>query len=342
MDDQTKILSYLRITGPVLPAQVAKNIHTNILLASAHLSELSSRGKLKVSNIKIGGSPLYFLPEHNSKLQDFIENLKPQDQRTLKNLKEAQILREKNLDLLTRVSLRNIKDFAIPLNVTLNQQKEIFWKWYLLTDQQATDMIKQQLSPPPPEPVPQPQPVPEPEVIQEQPPPQSSFEPEPIPELVVEEKVLESHSLPEEKQTIPIEDKVSEKLEEENKPKKPLFQKLKEKIKPKRKEIPDHFFNQIEEFFKERNIEIDQRETVRKNSELNFILKVPSTMGKITAFCKAKNKKRCDEKDISTAYMESQTKKLPLFFLYPNEISKKAQELIDSGTFENLLIKKLI
>ena len=62
MLDQDKILNFLKVTGPTLPAKVAKNINTNILLASAHLSDLSSQGKVKISKLKIGGSPLYFLP----------------------------------------------------------------------------------------------------------------------------------------------------------------------------------------------------------------------------------------------------------------------------------------
>ena len=56
---------------------------------------------------------------------------------------------------------------------------------------------------------------------------------------------------------------------------------------------------------------------------------------------KAKKKKRCDEKDISAAYMQAQIKKLPLLFLYTHELSKKAQEMLESDAFKNALIKKI-
>lgn len=307
MDDQERIIYFLKVTGPVLPAQVAKNINTNILLASAHLSELSSQGKVKLSRLKIGGSPLYYLPEQKEKLQNFVHNLDSKDQETFHQLKEKKILREKNLDLLTRVSLRGIKDFAQPLNLNINQNRELFWKWYLLTDEQAISLIKSQLSPPP-----------QPET---KPPSEIKPTPEPIKE--------------------PPETEAKEEPSAEPRPKKPLFQKLKEKFKPQRRELLDQLFPQVESFCQEKNIRIESRETVRKNAEMNFILKVPSVVGKLTYFCKAKNKKRCDEKDLSAAYMEAQAKKLPLLFLYTTEISKKAQAMLDSGAFENAMVKKL-
>ena len=80
---------------------------------------------------------------------------------------------------------------------------------------------------------------------------------------------------------------------------------------------------------------------MRKNAEMNFLVKVPSVVGEIIYFCKAKQKNRCDEKDLSAAYMEAQTKKLPLLFLYTKEMNKKAQEMLESDAFENAIIKKI-
>ncbi len=137
--------------------------------------------------------------------------------------------------------------------------------------------------------------------------------------------------------------------------KKHIFQKLKEKLKPKlpkeglgeskspqrRKTIPDNFSPKIDSFFQKKNINIESKKSLRKNSEMNFIVKVPSVVGRMSYFCKAKSKKRCDEKDLSAAYMEAQSKKLPLLFLYTNDLTKKAQEMMESGIFENSIIKKL-
>jgi len=105
--------------------------------------------------------------------------------------------------------------------------------------------------------------------------------------------------------------------------------------------VDDEFFPQIEHFFNKLEVKIEQKETLRKNAEMNFILRVPSVVGDITYFSKAKSKTRCDEKDLSAAYMEAQAKKLPLLFLYTNELNKKSLEMLDSGVFENVVVKKI-
>ena len=103
----------------------------------------------------------------------------------------------------------------------------------------------------------------------------------------------------------------------------------------------DSFIQGIEHYFHERDITIELKETLRRHAELNFIVKVPSVIGRIMYFCKAKAKQKCDEKDLSTAYLEAKMKKFPLLFLYSGELHKKAQDLIDSGALENTIIKRI-
>ncbi|HLC90905.1 MAG TPA: hypothetical protein VJI15_03990, partial [Candidatus Nanoarchaeia archaeon] len=71
MPDEDRILSFLKMTGPTLPTKVAKHIGTEIIIASAHLSDLASRGKVKISKLKVGGSPLYYLPGQEEQLYPF-------------------------------------------------------------------------------------------------------------------------------------------------------------------------------------------------------------------------------------------------------------------------------
>ena len=108
MDEQDQIISIMKINGPLLPTLVAKQLHSSILIASVHLSTLSDQGRVKISHLKVGGSPLYYLPEHREKLQDYISSFNPQDQQTIKLIKDKQVVRERDLDLLTRISLRNM------------------------------------------------------------------------------------------------------------------------------------------------------------------------------------------------------------------------------------------
>ena len=94
MFDQDKIIQFLRMVGPTLPAKVAKAINQPLLIASAALSDLSSQGKVKISNLKVGGSPLYYLPGQEEELMKFAAgNINPKDLQVLERLKENKVSR---------------------------------------------------------------------------------------------------------------------------------------------------------------------------------------------------------------------------------------------------------
>src|SRR3989344_5119739 len=146
MDVQDKIIFFLKNGGPTIPSKVAKHINTNILFASAHLSDLVSQGKVLVSSLKIGGSPLYYLSGQEDQLYNFaLGNLNSKDMKVLDKLKEKKVLRESNLDLLSKVSLRSLKDFAVPLKVNFYGNVELFWKWHLLPQEETNEAIKDHL-----------------------------------------------------------------------------------------------------------------------------------------------------------------------------------------------------
>ncbi|MBI2655532.1 hypothetical protein HYX06_03865, partial [Candidatus Woesearchaeota archaeon] len=54
MELREKIVDIVKSKGPVLPVQISKEIGTNILMASAHLAELTASKRLKISNVKVG------------------------------------------------------------------------------------------------------------------------------------------------------------------------------------------------------------------------------------------------------------------------------------------------
>ena len=146
MEINERILSLVKEKGPMLPVQIAKEINDNILMASARLSELLSAKQIKISNLKVGGSPLYYFTGQESKLQNFTDNLhgKPKDAYNL--LKQDKILRDSAQEPAIRVALREIKDFAVPLQVNYKNNVEIFWKWYLTDNKEAESLIKNILS----------------------------------------------------------------------------------------------------------------------------------------------------------------------------------------------------
>jgi len=142
--------------------------------------------------------------------------------------------------------------------------------------------------------------------------------------LVLKEKI--------EREAVPA--PAAEILKEEGK-KEPLKRGRKKSLQP------DGLLEQVEDYFRQKEIEIDQKEIIRKNAELNLIAKVPSVFGTVTHFCKIKKKRLCDEKDLSSAYVEAQVKKLPLLFLHTGALHQKAQDILDSKALENILVKKL-
>lgn len=370
MSDHDKILQFLQLSGPTLPGRVAKNIGSNILLASALLSDLVSQGKVKISHLKIGGSPLYYLPAQKEKLYQFAPgNLNPKDLQSLQTLKEKKVLRESEMELLMKVSLRSLKDFAVPLQVTANGAKELFWKWHLLSEEETNNILRQLISPaisPAGEPAKAAFPSSAPVravslpsaalAMVEEPAVKTEMKKEEIikgklmEEELIKEKPAEEELIKEGKwvkgeeggekqeEEEPIgEELIKKELSKEEK--RPFLQKFREKITRKKK--ADEFFPQLEVFFSKLKVGVEQKETIRKNAEMNFLLKVPTAVGKMTYFCKAKQKRRCDEKDMSSAYMEAQMKKLPLLFLYTGELNKKAEEMLESGAFENVIVKKV-
>jgi len=57
-------------------------------------------------------------------------------------------------------------------------------------------------------------------------------------------------------------------------------------------------------------------------------------------YCKARNKKRCNEADLSTAFVQGELRKLPVIFLTTGDLTKKAKELL-SKEFKNIIINKI-
>ncbi len=143
MDPTEKALEFISKKGPCLPVEVSKELSTNILLASVYLSDLISRKKIKSSHLKIGGSPLYYLPSQEEQLQKFSEKLGEKHKEAYRIIKEKKIVEEKEVSPSIRVALSQINDFAKKVEVKIGEEKQSFWKWYLLKDDEVKQIIKE-------------------------------------------------------------------------------------------------------------------------------------------------------------------------------------------------------
>ena len=145
--DKEKIMQVLKIRGPLLPIDIAKALNTNSIMAGALLSELVSNKRVKISHLKVGGSPLYYVEGQEHKLQNYPSSLKGPEKDAFKLLKERKLLKDSELQPAIRVALRNIKDFAKPIEITMNSHKELFWKWYLTKNEDLQALLSPKKEP---------------------------------------------------------------------------------------------------------------------------------------------------------------------------------------------------
>ena len=299
MDKNQTILEIINRKGPVLPIHVSIEINANVLMASARLSELLSYKKVKISSLKIGGSPLYYLPGQEEKLRNFANNLASIERKAYDLLEQGKVLRDAAMEPAVRVALRNIKDFAVPLQVIYQEKTEIFWKWYLAENNEAEIVIKGIIDN-----------ISKSKEMREQQPFQK------VPEQQIQlEKPKEEIG----------------KLDETTK---------KEAPKPRKAAVKTNFLNEINGFFLKSKINIIDTKEIKKNSEFDMLIELNTQLGNVKYFCKAKNKKKISEGDLSSALMNAQSKGLPLLFITNGKTSKKSQEKL-SADFKNIVYREI-
>lgn len=301
------MLELVKERGPVIPSQISKDLNTNILLASAILSDFASRNLVKVSSLKIGGSPLYYLTGQEVKLQDYMARLNPVEKRACELLREKEVLRDSTLDPQTRVALRQAKDFARPLEVTFDKQKEIFWKWYLAPNEKAEASIRRELE-------------------------RQELVKKPAAEVAKAREQMAEVAKPK-----PA--KPAARLEQEISRPRPAVKAEQPEVL-KTKESSDNFQQKVMKFLEGKGISVIEQKDAR-GSELSCTVKVPNPIGAISYFCHAKNKKSCTEADLSYALVQGQVRKMPVLFLTSGEPTKKAQELLQAPEFSSLTFVKL-
>ena len=311
------IIEFLKVNGPSTPAKLAKHLGISLLFASAMLGEVASKGLAKMSNLKIGGgSPLYYLKDQEELLQEFSGNLNVKEREAYELIKSRKILKDNEQAPLMRVTLRSIKDFAVPVYIIIKGNKEMFWKWFMLNDSDVEEEMKKLLG-----------------IKTEDGKEEMKPEVKPVPVKPVEVKSSETVQ-----ETVIVE-------------KKPVVKEKPKEIQAKIIEDVNEggfsgaefdlnadfsvkntraFAKKITKYFEEKEIIILNYEQIKKNKEFNFILKVPSTVGTSKFYCKAVDKKKINEGDLALAMVEAQDKKLPGLFITTGETAKKMEGKMDT------------
>ncbi len=317
--DETKkrIIALLQNKGPSLPVQISREIKMSTLFISAFLSELKDEKKLKMSNLKVGGTPLYLLDGQEAMLENFQQYLHPKEQEALQLLKKNKILKDSAQDPAIRVALRSIKDFSF----SFKNDEELYWRFLTVTEQEVKDIL---------EPI---------KVISK----------EKIAEEVkkiTEEKIIEPTALEktEEKSEPQLSKPQKKKIIKQEQEILPLFENplaLKpkepkpEKIKPK----SDFVMEVIDYLQKNKITLIEEKEYSKK--EYNCISQIKTDLGPIDFLTQAKDKKTISDSDLDLLLRQAQTIPLPALMLYPEALNKKAQEY-EKKYFSILKTKKII
>jgi len=297
METNERILALVKEKGPILPVQVSKEINDTILMTSARLSELLSNKQIKISHVKVGGSPLYYSQGQENKLQEYSDNLVEKEKEAYELLKKNRILKDVTQEPSIRVALRQIRDFAVPLQVNYQNNVEIFWKWYLLDNDESQLLIKNILS-------------------------QKDTD--------IKDKTIEEIT------------KTEPQKELKRETQKELPKEIKRDTikKPKETTTKILFMSIINNFLNKNKLDVLETTEIKKNSEIDLVVELHTSIGSVKYFCKSKNKKKISEGDIGSALVQAQSKNLPLLFLTKGNLTKKANEML-GNEFKNIVFKKI-
>ncbi len=314
-----RIMQFLEIKGPSLPVHIAVHIKLSPLIASAFLADLLSEKQIKMSNLRVGNSPVYFLRGQEFQLDKFANYLSGKEKETFYLLKEYGILQDSKVPPAVRVALRNIKDFAFPFEYNGN----LYWRYIKINEQQAVELIESGKAIAPQI------------VIQE------------VPAIKEETRSLELDKPKIEVKEIEKTKEISEGIKEIE----PIFELKGEKIEEKLEEAEEEPVLEIKEVKKARKITKLRAKKLKEKPE--FILNVLRLMeeNKILVLenekfkkkdysavvsiegrnylCVAKEKKAITDKDLTNAMKLGQKLKLPLVFITAGEPNKKALDLLE-------------
>lgn len=334
---QRKIIETIKKRGPSLPIQIAKDVGISSLFVSAFLSELAGDKQVKISSLKVGGSPLYFISGQEEQLEKFYNYLPSKEAEAFQLLKKEKILKDQDQDPAIRVALRAIKDFA----EYFKKDNEAYWKYMMINNSEIEGMLDKTLETKKGDPGTKAQ------IIEEKPEIKAEIKievrEEPKPERIIEK----------ESDKIELKEIVEEKTEEKPKKEKikTIIQKPMEDVnfnnplivkpveKPKKIKPKSEYVLKVIEFLEKSGYKIIE-EKDHKPKEYLALVEIDFELGPIVFFTLAKDKKNVSDSDLMKHLADSQAIPLPALFIYSNDLSKKSKEYLEKYS-SILKVKKL-
>ncbi len=269
-----EVYNVVKTRGPIIPNSIKKALNaSDSTLINVFLSELKKEGLIRLTNMHIGSSRFAYIPSQKEKLQELIIHLNQKDRRVAEKLREEGVIRAKEADPLTRVSLSNIKDFAKPITVRIKNEEEVFYKWYLLSSEEAEERIKKSLN----------------TIKKEK--PEEEYKEEPL-------KTPDNRQYKTANKTLSVAAISGE----------------------------SSFSKAVKEYFKEKNIILKSMREIRNNKELEGEIDIPTPVGMISYFYRAKNKNKSNEGDIAGTLISARARMLNALYLTTGTVIKKAKK----------------
>ncbi len=94
----------------------------------------------------------------------------------------------------------------------------------------------------------------------------------------------------------------------------------------------NEFFDDVKKYLSESKIEI-VREEFNKRSEVSFVVKVGSDIGQLEFLLVGRNKKKISDVDLTMAHSKGQKMKLPVIFVSPGGLTKKAEKYLEKNFY---------
>ncbi|MEK6935134.1 MAG: hypothetical protein AABW46_04610 [Nanoarchaeota archaeon] len=117
--------------------------------------------------------------------------------------------------------------------------------------------------------------------------------------------------------------------------------KIPEEIKKGFIDKGDEFLNSVNNYFKSKNIEVFENRVIRKEREIDGIVRIRSELGDLNFYFIAKNKKKINEADLSLANDKGRKNKMQVLFLTSGELSKKSQKYLEDNLKGSVIVRKL-
>jgi hypothetical protein len=96
----------------------------------------------------------------------------------------------------------------------------------------------------------------------------------------------------------------------------------------------------VKTYFDTKEIKVHTCTVIKKKSELDLQISFKTPVGDIRYYCKARNKKKSNEGDIASAFVEGQLFGLPTAYISTGDVPQKVYDLLDTK-YKNLKVLTL-